>query len=71
MELKTSYKDFLFSHQEFVLFNNKDIFLDGCSIFYKNWFEKGIYPIQDLLDANGNVMSYTKFTEKYLLSYNF
>ena len=64
-ELKTSYNDLLFSHQEFVLFNNKDILLDGCSIFYKNWFEKGVYLIQDLLDANGKVMSYTKFTEKY------
>ena len=71
LELKTSYNDLLFSHQEFVLFNNKDILLDGCSIFYKNWFEKGVYLIQDLLDANGNVMSYTKFTEKYLLSCNF
>ena len=71
LELKTSYNDLLFSHQEFVLFNNKDILSDGCSIFYKNWFEKGVYLIQDLLDANGNVMSYTKFTEKYLLSCNF
>ena len=71
LELKTSYNDFLFSRQEFVLLNNKDILLDGCSIFYKNWFEKGIYLIQDLLDANGNIMSYTKFTEKYLLSCNF
>ena len=57
--------------QEFVLFNNKDILLDGYSIFYKNWFEKGVFLIQDLLDIDGNVMSYTKFTEKYLLSCSF
>ena len=70
LELKTSYSDF-FSHQEFVLFNNKDILLDGCSICYKTWFDKGVYLIEDLLDADGKVMSYAKFTEKYLLRCNF
>ena len=30
-----------------------------------------VYFIQDLLDADGNVMSYKKFIEKYLLSCNF
>lgn len=45
--------------------------MDGCSIFYKNWFDKGVYLIQDLLDADGKVMSYAIFTEKYLLSCNF
>ena len=45
--------------------------LDGCSVFCKNWFEKGVYLIQDLVDADGNVMSYKKNTEKYLLSCNF
>ena len=69
LELKTSYNDF-FSHQEFVLFNNKDILLDGCSFFYKTWFDKGVYLIQDLLDTDGKVMSYAKFKEKYLLSCN-
>ena len=70
MPLPTSVAIF-FSHQEFALFNNKDILLDGRSIFYKNWFEKGVYLIQDLLDVDGNIMSYTKFTDKYLLSCNF
>ena len=66
LELKTSYNAF-FSHQEIVLFNNKDILLDGCSIFYKTWFDKGVY----LLDTDGKIMSYAEFTEKYLLSCNF
>ena len=70
LELKTSYNEFL-SHQEFVLFYNKDILLDGCSIFYKTWFDKGVYLIQDVLDVDGKVMSYAEFTEKYLLSCNF
>ena len=70
LERKTSYYE-SFAHQEFVLFNNKDILVDGCSIFYKTWFEKDVYLIQDLLDADGKVMSYAKFTEKYFLSCNF
>ena len=47
--------------------------MDGSSIFYIAWFEKSLYMylIQDLLGAVGNVMSYAKFTEKYLLSCNF
>ena len=65
---KTSYN--YSSHQEFVLFNNKDILLDGYSVFHKNCFEKGFFLIQGLLDIDGNVMSYTKFTEKYLLIRN-
>ena len=71
LELKTSYNE-LFPHQEFVLFNNKDILLDRCSIFYKTWFHKGVYLIQDLLDADGKfIVLYAEFTEKYLLSCNF
>ena len=53
------------------MYYNKDILLDGPSIFFKNWFEKGVYLIQDLLDEDGNIMSNTKSTEKYLLSCNF
>ena len=45
--------------------------MDGCSIVYKTWFEKDVYLIQDLLDADGKVTSYAKFTEKYILSCNF
>ena len=70
LELKTSYNN-LFSHQEFVLFNIKHTLLDGSSFFYKTWFDKGVYLIQDLLEADGKVMSYAKFIAKYLLRYNF
>ena len=28
------------SYEEFVLFNNKDILLDGSTIFYTNWLKK-------------------------------
>ena len=29
--------------------------MDRCSIFYKTWFDKGVYLTQDFLDADGKV----------------
>ena len=67
LELKTSYNDFFFpSRICFVLFNNKEILLDGCSIFYKTWFDKGVYLIQDLLDADVKVMLYANLQRNIL-----
>ena len=69
LELKISYKDS--PHEEFVLFNNKDILLDGSTIFYRNWLQKGVYLIQDLLNLDGNFLSYPEFIEKYQVKCNF
>ena len=63
LELKISYKDSLY--EEFVLFNNKDILLDGSTIFYRNWLKKGVYLIQDLLNSDGNFLLHPEFIEKY------
>ena len=41
-----------------------------CWTYALSSTEKGVYLIQDLLDAECNIVSYTKFTEKYLLSCN-
>ena len=69
LELKSSYKDS--SSQEFVLFNNKEILLDGSTIFYRNWFDKGVYLIQDLLNVDGKFLRYPEFIEKYHVKCNF
>ena len=37
------------------------------SFFWKEWFEKGIRTIKDLLDENGNVLSFPVFQSKYSL----
>ena len=43
------------SNQErkFILWNNKEITIEGKTLFWKKWFEKGIYLVQDLLDNDG------------------
>jgi len=45
-------------HQKtFILRNNKDITIEGKSIFWKAWFDKGIHFVQDLLNKNGIFLS--------------
>ena len=56
LELKISYKDS--PYEKFVLFNDKDILLDGSTIFYTNWLKKGVYLIQDVLNSDVNFLPY-------------
>ena len=40
------------------LWHNNFVKVGGKCIFYKKWFEKGIYFINDLIDTNGDLYSY-------------
>ena len=53
--------------QDTILFNNKETPIDGKPIFWKERFKKGIITIKDLLDENGNVLSFPVFQSKYSL----
>ena len=46
LELKESFPNQ--SGQEQILFNNKDILIHGHSIFYRNWYDRGVYLVHDL-----------------------
>ena len=68
-ELKTLY---LYDQkQELILFNNKDILVDGKPIFFREWFNKGILSINDLLNESGNVLTFYEFRDKYSCKSNF
>ena len=68
-ELKTLY---LYDQkQELILFNNKDILVDGKPIFFSEWFNKGILSINDLLNESGNVLTFYEFRDKYSCKSNF
>ena len=69
MELKESFPKQ--SGQALILFNNKDILINGKTIFYRNWFDCGIYLVQDLLKADGKFLSYSEFIQKYDIKCNF
>ena len=55
-ELKTLYS--YNQKQELILFNKKDILVDGKSIFLNEWFEKGILSINDLLSESSNILTF-------------
>ena len=57
--------------QELILFNNKDILVDGKPIFLSEWFRKGILSINDLLNESGDVLTFQEFRDKYSCKSNF
>ena len=60
------------SGQELVLFNNKEILIGNQTIyFYKEWFQKGIFLLQDLLQENGQFLTFPEFIQQYEVDCNF
>ena len=43
--------------QGLVLFNNKEILIEGKTFFLKNWYQKRVVCIQDLLNNDGHLLS--------------
>ena len=68
-ELKTLYV--YDQKQELILFNNKDILVDGKPIFLNEWFKKDILSINDLWNESGNVLTFHEFRDKYSCKSNF
>ena len=69
LELKTLYRSDHLS--DLLLFNNKEIKIDGNSIYHPYWTEKGVFSIADLLDHNGKFLSFPTFQQKYNVRCNF
>jgi len=57
--------------QETILFKNKAILIGGKPFFLREWFSKGIICIKDLLNENGQLLSFQEFQSKYDLRTNF
>ena len=57
--------------QDIILFNNKEILVDGKPIFFSEWFKKAIIAIKDLLNENGNFLTFDEFSLKYSCKTNF
>jgi len=68
-ELRTLYS--YDQKRELVLFNNKDVLVDGKPIFLSEWFKKGILSINDLLNVSGNFLTFHEFRDKYSCESNF
>ena len=69
LEIKVAYNCAI--GQELVLFNNKEILIGNHTIFHKEWFQKGICLIQDLLQENGQFLTFPEFIQKHEVECNF
>ena len=63
---KHAFRNDTLPHKE-IIWNNRNIMIDGKPVFYRCWFEKHITRVQDLLDNNGNFLSFNQFSEQYQL----
>ena len=70
-----SYKELLEYFQELVNMydgdHNREIKIDGKTLFSKTWFEKGICLVQDLLNEHEKFLSLQEFQDKFDLEINF
>nr|XP_017212910.1 uncharacterized protein LOC103911478 [Danio rerio]XP_017212911.1 uncharacterized protein LOC103911479 [Danio rerio] len=55
-----------FTPHNVIIWNNRCIFLhDRKSLFFKDWFGKGIWNVIHLMDDDGNMLSYDHFRLKF------
>ena len=59
-ELRDQYKDDCFKG-DFIIWNNKHITIEGESLYWKTWRERGVYIVQDLFKHTGKYLSYEEF----------
>ena len=67
-ELNNNSKD---NNSDLILWNNKKITVEKNSVFWKRWFERGIYFVSDLLNSDGKFLSLDESQKKYDLEVNF
>ena len=63
LKLSTDSKEILVYDQ--IIWNNRNIRLNGKTIFITEWYKKGIVYIHDLLNADFNFLSLTEFKKKF------
>ena len=51
-------------HEE-ILWNNREVLVNGKTLFYKCWFDKNILRVGDLLQKDGKFLSFRDFCDKF------
>ena len=67
-ELNNNSKD---NNSDLIRWNNKKTTVEKNSVFWKRWFERGIYFVSDLLNSDGKFLSLDEFQKNYDLEVNF
>ena len=55
------------SHHDEIIWNDRNIKIECKTRFYKTWFEKSLLRIEDLLQNEGNFLSFNQFSKKIYL----
>ena len=53
------------------VWNNIHIKINNTPVFYRRWYDKNIHFIRDLVDENGQLLTYEQFQAKYNVRTNF
>lgn len=61
----------IFSYGRFLLWNNEEITIDKNTLFWKSWFKKNILSVQDILNADGNFLTFQEFQDKFNIKTNY
>jgi len=54
-----------------ILFNNKEILIDGRTVFYHDWVENGVFTLHDVIGASGNFLPFEQFQQRYGINCHF
>ena len=55
----------------FLLWNNEAITIEKKMLFWKSWFDKNIFFIQDILSSDGNFLTFEEFQNKFRIKTNY
>ena len=73
--LPTFYRELLEYFQEFkgkfLLWDNEAITIDKNTLFWKSWFKKNILSVQDILNADGNFLTFQELQDKFNIKTNY
>ena len=61
----------IFSYGNFLLRNNEAITIEKKMLFWKSWFNKKIFFIQDILSGDGNFLTFEEFQNKFRIKTNY
>ena len=56
---------------EYILWNNKEILIEGKTVFYRHYFDNGVTFTKDLLYDMSNIESFKAIKEQGLTNSNF
>ena len=61
----------IFSYGNFLLWNNEAITIEKKMLFSTSWFNMKIFFIQDILNADGNFLTFEEFQNKFSIKTNY